>query len=448
KYRLKTVDVTVSGQQRGAYALSYDQAPFSNASRLVRVDRYGKDVAIDTNTGVISGGTSKLIRAMSYSNIDYAYTRLDNQFPDPDSNVIDPTGKVASQQAGDLNYDGKDELYGGYTMEWQESEGGGDGTTSYYSLSNWNLRTFNNDGSVASFKQLFPDINANPLKIRRDDNGEVEFTSTGRFNPQKPWKDAGYVEKHTTDSGHGGPFESKSSAAIRVNDPNSITATTCAIPGNEAICNVLAAGANGSNKRNYATLDSDGDGVDELYGLTRFNIGSGGLVIGVADMSANGRQVAIVGEGSTISMVRFVGGQTQKTTLAGVECNGGVGGALLTYCALADVNGDGATDIIDSRSDNLKIWLSTGRGYQRLLKSPADDDFTFGRKVVFRDFDNDGKADLIQVKDLSPDDQYGPIFAHALWFQADSNQIVQSPFTGHGTAILGDFNGDGLPDFI
>ncbi|MBA8881103.1 SpvB/TcaC N-terminal domain-containing protein, partial [Phyllobacterium myrsinacearum] len=32
KYRLKTVDVTVSGQQRGAYALSYDQAPFSNAS--------------------------------------------------------------------------------------------------------------------------------------------------------------------------------------------------------------------------------------------------------------------------------------------------------------------------------------------------------------------------------------------------------------------------------
>ncbi|MBA8882149.1 RHS repeat domain-containing protein, partial [Phyllobacterium myrsinacearum] len=31
---------------------------------------------------------------------------------------------------------------------------------------------------------------------------------------------------------------------------------------------------------------------------------------------------------------------------------------------------------------------------------------------------------------------------------ADSNQIVQSPFTGHGTAILGDFNGDGLPDFI
>ncbi|MER8805254.1 SpvB/TcaC N-terminal domain-containing protein, partial [Mesorhizobium sp. M0998] len=41
--RIKAIGVTVSGTLRSAYKLTYDQAPFSNASRLTAVSRYGTD---------------------------------------------------------------------------------------------------------------------------------------------------------------------------------------------------------------------------------------------------------------------------------------------------------------------------------------------------------------------------------------------------------------------
>ncbi|MER8734742.1 hypothetical protein NKH28_34225, partial [Mesorhizobium sp. M1227] len=44
--RVKAIGVTVSGALRSAYKLTYDQAPFSNASRLTAVTRYGTDAAI------------------------------------------------------------------------------------------------------------------------------------------------------------------------------------------------------------------------------------------------------------------------------------------------------------------------------------------------------------------------------------------------------------------
>ncbi|MER8786238.1 hypothetical protein NKH60_34845, partial [Mesorhizobium sp. M1006] len=53
--RIKAIGVTVGGSLRSAYKLTYDQAPFSSASRLTAVSRYGTDAAIAAD-GTITGG--------------------------------------------------------------------------------------------------------------------------------------------------------------------------------------------------------------------------------------------------------------------------------------------------------------------------------------------------------------------------------------------------------
>ncbi|WP_152564239.1 hypothetical protein [Neorhizobium vignae] len=60
KQRIRTIDVKVGAELRSAYTLTYDQAPFSNASRLTKVDRYGRDATVSSE-GVVTGTTSKTI---------------------------------------------------------------------------------------------------------------------------------------------------------------------------------------------------------------------------------------------------------------------------------------------------------------------------------------------------------------------------------------------------
>ncbi|MBA8882035.1 RHS repeat-associated core domain-containing protein [Phyllobacterium myrsinacearum] len=447
--RIKSISIWNAGKLRKAFALYYDQAPFSNASRLTRVDTFGRDASMDVASGAVWGSSQKIIRTMEYDGVNYGYIRTPDQFPDPNTRSQDPTGKLAWQQAGDLNFDGRDELYGGYTMPWQEHEGGGDGTTFYYTLSNWNLRTFDNNGMASSFKQLYPNTANNPLKLSTSANAQVEFISPGRFSAQKQWKDAGYVEKHTTESGHGGSQTRTSSAVIRVDDYNNIVGAGCPAASYESVCTVLQTGASGQNKRSYVALDSDGDGIDEQYGLTRFNIGSNGYIVGVADVAANGRQSVIVvdADNGQTSIRRFINGQLTSTVIPGLDCRGG-GNNVGAFCALGDVNGDGATDIIKAGDKKIRVWLSNGNGFTQLPNGTSDGSFAFDGRPVLRDFNNDGKVDFIKVKDLTPDDQYGPMFAYDLRFDGGYNAVVESPFTGHGGTTLGDFNGDGLPDLI
>lgn len=449
--RIKTISIWNAGKFRKAFALYYDQAPFSNASRLTRVDTFGRDASIDAASGAVWGSSQKTIRTMVYDGINYGYNRIGGQFPDPDSNFIDPNGKVITQQAGDLNFDGRDELYGGYSMPWSERDRpGSEGTQLDYILSNWNVRTFNNDGSVASFKQLFTDIRSNPIKILQGDSPEVEFLTPGRFNGGKNNKEAGFILRRTSSSGNNTSNYSQS-FALKIDGALNLGAAACPAASYEAVCGAFAVNENRQNKRTYATLDTNGDGIDEVYGLHRFNLGSDGFVIGVADVAGNGRQSIIVGNGSNgqTSILRFVNGQASLTVIAGLNCPGaprsdiGYG----AYCALGDVNGDGATDIIKAGNKKIQVWLSTGNGFSQLPNGTSDGSFAFDGRPVLRDFNNDGKVDFINVKDNN-NSGYGTVTAFGLWFDGNGGGIVQAPFSSSGSVVIGDFNGDGLPDFV
>ncbi|MBD0417583.1 SpvB/TcaC N-terminal domain-containing protein, partial [Oryzicola mucosus] len=64
--RIKSVRLKESnGGTRDVYGLTYDQAPFSNTSRLTSIDRYGREATVAAD-GTITGGTPKRIQNMTY----------------------------------------------------------------------------------------------------------------------------------------------------------------------------------------------------------------------------------------------------------------------------------------------------------------------------------------------------------------------------------------------
>jgi RHS repeat-associated protein len=65
RYRLKTIDVLVSGKRVRSYALRYAIHPGSNRSVLTQVQEYGRDATLDS-TGTVTGGTALPAIRLSY----------------------------------------------------------------------------------------------------------------------------------------------------------------------------------------------------------------------------------------------------------------------------------------------------------------------------------------------------------------------------------------------
>ena len=114
KQRIRTIAVKVGAALRSAYTLTYDQAPFSNTSRLVKVDRYGRDATVSA-AGVVTGPTIKTIRQMTYDNANFSYA------PQQATQLIGtyPTGTFVGGTNFDADFDGQDEsfqIYGTFAL--------------------------------------------------------------------------------------------------------------------------------------------------------------------------------------------------------------------------------------------------------------------------------------------------------------------------------------------
>ncbi|MDX8525882.1 SpvB/TcaC N-terminal domain-containing protein [Mesorhizobium sp. MSK_1335] len=169
--RIKSIGVLVGPSIRSAYMLTYDQAPFSNTSRLTQVTRYGTD-AVGTPDGTITGGTSKIIAQMTYQNTDGVYATV-NGAP----------SQYAPKQVGDLDADGRDEIFGDNVRQYQTS-GGHDG-----SPTNWFDRTkyiykFNSNGSLSGTVSLLVDSFSYPVD-GSNSSPDYKFSRQGRFIASK-----------------------------------------------------------------------------------------------------------------------------------------------------------------------------------------------------------------------------------------------------------------------
>ncbi|WP_167514769.1 SpvB/TcaC N-terminal domain-containing protein, partial [Mesorhizobium intechi] len=122
--RIKSITIWVNNVVRGAYKLTYDQAPFSNTSRLTKVTRYGTDATFASD-GTITGGTAKVIAQMTYQNTDGVYSTV-NTSALKSQPYVDGGGAL---QVGDLDFDGRDELFGDF-LKTTYNGGGHNGSPS------------------------------------------------------------------------------------------------------------------------------------------------------------------------------------------------------------------------------------------------------------------------------------------------------------------------------
>jgi RHS repeat-associated protein len=137
---------------------------------------------------------------------------------------------------------------------------------------------------------------------------------------------------------------------------------------------------------------------------------------------------------------QLVGSSWQNyETTTGINCKD-------NSCYLADVNGDGATDLIVGRASSAsatssytpRIYLSIGRSFKQVPSIS-----TIVGTIKLRDYDNDGKVDVINAAD-------GVLKAYALQFGAGgtASLVQHTPFSLTASSTMGDFNGDGLPDIL
>lgn len=425
--RIKTIGVTVSGAVRSAYKLTYDQAPFSNTSRLTQVTRYGTD-ASGTADGTISGGTSKVIAQMAYQNTDGVYGTL--------STTVLKQPSSSSLNVGDLDFDGRDEAFGDYTKTSTTVGGHNESPSTSWSLSK-TLVKFSSAGAPSPAISVdLAGSNVSP---------PISSSMPGRFLASKNTMD--FTEAVTTQglSFNGNTVTSTTGGIVKTDSQFGLTYLKCkptAPTGYETACGSLP-----PSSPYYAVADTDGDGIDSVN-----SAGSSRKILAVGDFLGNGHQQPLFlenngsAQSNTFQKGTLVNGTWQPAGSSfGVACANGTGN---DQCVLADVNGDGASDIVQFSpyAQTIGIWLSTGAGF-KAYSVP----WFSGASLVMRDFDNDGRMDAITIagNEVRQPQRVAAVAVYSLRPSSTAITPVQFtlPVALNAGSVVGDFNGDGLPDF-
>lgn len=447
KQRIRTISVKVGGVLRNAYALTYDQAPFSNASRLTRVELYGSNAAVasdGTITPPTSGFIRKTIGTFTYQDTGSSYTDIPN-------GLFSGMGFTAHypQTIPDLNFDGKDELIGRTAgsplIPSQQFQ------IVFDASGNPSKRQPSNLEEWAQSVDELPNSTGNPaLGIVSD----IKFA--GRFDATRNFKDyaVAQIVRKTKNTSDGPEYYTETNAYVSITGANlDRTKYRCDVssPAYPALCDIVEGVSSYLNSRFVA--DMDGDGVDQLYKVSG-SISS--QFVGVGDFKGNGRQRLLTKNGTA-----ELNGNTWSVGIPAPsnDCNRRSyksGWELMArdVCGLGDVNGDGATDLVrytrDGSNKQLRIYLSTGRTFKTLAYNSSQEHFPTDGPPELVDYDNDGKVDLLYGNETAWSESFYDRKFRSLQFGASANSLVKidAPVIGSsvGSVQIGDFNGDGLPD--
>jgi YD repeat-containing protein len=225
--------------------------------------------------------------------------------------------------------------------------------------------------------------------------------------------------------------------------------------------------------RGVTLLDVDGDGMSDLARLElgnhqyRKNIGSGKFadprpLSGAGDVDLQAGTLMDVDGDAHADLVHVVNDTWRVEKLVGEEWQsvgpwaGTVGVPLHAVGAvLADINGDGRTDVIQGRASGLLINFGRGGGLTAGVALPriqTDAETEPGNKNVrFVDMNGDGLTDVAWLTDgwmklfAGTGDGHFVPFAHVVWpwLQARVDPVVNLD-----DLVLADLDRDGLIDLI
>jgi YD repeat-containing protein len=438
--RIRTISIKVGGALRDAYQLSYNQAPMSNTSRVARVDRYGRNATVAPD-GTISGGTQKLVQMMNYQDLTAGYVGRATPYSDRNK-----SGRPAG--VADLNADGTDELFGpqaSITTRQTPSE-----TTITTESRSMNVATFDASGNISARGYTLGTASAQPQTTISI------YSYAGKFVPGKKTQDFAIVRDNVSQ------IETRFESLYTYHSLLNMIATTDSVLNVSVASSPLSAPLGAAlaalpsswrqdrdeRPKPRFVADMDGDGVDELL-VTNQPTGGyfavGDTLAGVADMRGDGRQSALFATNA---------GRVNKA----IRTNG-VWSAIQVLNSSAmvfgDLNGDGATDLLaHAHGSSPRAFLSTGAAFKEVvLNFGGISTQPFSQSLNAHDFDNDGKVDIAETPRYGSQTPTGSDLSHgamrvfAMQFRGSGHAAVHyAPLNRTGSALIGDFNGDGLPD--
>lgn len=342
QYRLKTIDVTVGGIRARAYKLEYSYGPNTGRSRLAKVTRYGEDARLDA-AGTVTGGTALPAQTFTYGSGGGGYGSVNW------NSSVGSWDSDSQYLFGDVNGDGKtDEI----TIYRGTSDGQAYASVLHSNGVGFTFVAFNKaiGGWDGSIKNFLADVNGDG----KSDLIRIYKTRDGGANAQvNPSDGAGY------------PGQSFNSG---IGDWNADIKDYFTDVNGDGKADLVRIYHHSSGNAFAQVNPSNGSG----YPSQSFNSNIGGWNPDIKDYFAD-----INGDGKAdlIRIYQHTTGhayaQVNLSNGAGFpseSANGDVGGwnsSLNDY--LADVNGDGKSDLIriyqNGANSFAQINLSNGHGF-------------------------------------------------------------------------------------
>lgn len=457
--RIKTIAVLTGGVLRAAYGLEYDQAPVSGASRLVKIRQFGRDATVN-GTGVISGGTERPQTVLSYAGFAGQFDTVAMGAGSGNS-----SGPQPFTLFHDLNSDGKSEIL---------SSGSGSSNATLLSAAANN--TLVGHGTIPIGP--IPDPSATPTF------NASNMSLFGRYVASK--KEAYWLS----------PSSGATPVLVEFNANLTRTAASCPSTPNpipSSYCDVFDPYAFGpivwgSYRPAVITVDTDGDGVDEIHDLTEEYT----QFLATGDVYGDGTERVFMYRvgGAPLRLYTFNGATWSFTNpvfrsatgaAISVSCRVPHTGTDRAGCRVGDLNGDGVDDIIEletaffsdgtqgenwAYSTSARIFLGTGdRFIQQVVNlSPLQPGpWGIADQSAIADLDGDGRHEYfgfgydaeaylyyLQTGDFPP--HAGARFPLAVLslrsIATGLSPVAVSGLTLNGGHGVGDFNGDGLADTV
>lgn len=407
--RIKSIKITSGGQLSAAYSLTYNEAPFSNASRLRNVSRHGTNATVDAN-GTISGGSSKTIAQMTYQDMTYG---------SHDRKIVSPSIYLRAEY--DQNFDGRDELHQYVTASDRLSY-----TARRYIIDS------NNQISAPSVQFDF------------------NLGYQGRFDPSRNYVDnfsnSYDPQYHPISDGPRIGITNPDLTQTIYDNCESLTGVMKIYCGR---VDNFSKGLSDRWRGNFV-LDTDGDGFDEFYHINVFkSLGNDPYEYasfnGTADFRGDGSGEVIFLNYRNFAAARLVNGSpSYRFGQFPVDCRRTV--SVAAYCGFADFNGDTAEDLfyVDLNNDRFRVFLSDGNKFSSI--SVINQVFNNYKYFKTIDIDGDGIREFVVGYGTKPNDKYDVLYTS--FSNSSTTKIFQFP-TDQGL-ILGfpDLNGDGVLDYI